>query len=474
MRRVVLLLLAVVLVTSQFIYQGEEGTAQANTQFPDLGTSGRVEVKTLVDQSIITGFPDGSFRPNTHVTRAQAVTMIARALQLDEGMEDESSVFRDVPANHFAINYINLAVEKGIVSGFEDGTFRPEQPVTRGQMAIFLARAFQLTETSNQTYSDVHSWTLGAAEINRITGARISAGYPDGTFRPNQATTRLEFSLFLARTIEPAFRLSVQQITDQKGATLHRATVVNAPNGLNVRPTPSTNNTPLGRISNGTVVEYTTTTNGWVEINYGGQIGYVSLQFLSLVGSGESEVQKGSLEGVTIVIDPGHGGRDPGATAYGVSEKNVVLAVGLKLEKKLKDAGVNVIMTRKTDTFLELSERVAIARQHNADSFISIHANAAGSEAAHGTETYWNRTASDKESKELAEKIQKHLIATLKTRDRGVKEGNFHVIRETRMPSVLVELGFITNRSEAQRMSTNTFHEEAAEAIYKGIVEFYQ
>src|SRR5690606_8345479 len=130
-----------------------------------------------------------------------------------------------------------------------------------------------------------------------------------------------------------------------------------------------------------------------------------------------------------------------------------------------------VVMTRHDDTFLELSERVAVAHRHNADVFISIHSNAA-TPTANGTETLWNSTHASSDSKKLAEEIQKELIKKLKTRDRGAKEGNFHVIRNTRMPSVLVEVGFVTNAEEAKKLASPSFREDAAEAIFQGIKNF--
>ncbi|MCM3716146.1 N-acetylmuramoyl-L-alanine amidase [Alkalihalobacillus oceani] len=180
------------------------------------------------------------------------------------------------------------------------------------------------------------------------------------------------------------------------------------------------------------------------------------------------------LSGKKIVIDPGHGGSDPGATANGLQEKELVLDVGLRTEKLLREAGANVIMTRDADVYPSLSDRVKVAHDVNAEVFISIHANAAGSEAAKGTETYWYATYSAANSEKLANSIHKRLIAHLGTTDRGVKQGNFQVIRETRMPSVLLELGFITNPSEAELLKKDSFRQSSAQAIYEGLLDYYK
>lgn len=184
--------------------------------------------------------------------------------------------------------------------------------------------------------------------------------------------------------------------------------------------------------------------------------------------------KSGTLKGVTIIVDPGHGGKDPGAIGVnGLRESFVVLDIGRRLEPKLRAAGANVIMTRSTDIFVPLEIRSFIANQSNGTSFISIHTNSFN-KSTRGTETYWNRTSSSRESKELAEFIQKELVVAMQTTNRGVKEGNFHVIRETNMPSVLVEVGFIDNASDGQKLGSSTYRERAANAIFKGINEYYK
>lgn len=180
------------------------------------------------------------------------------------------------------------------------------------------------------------------------------------------------------------------------------------------------------------------------------------------------------IKGQRIVIDAGHGDHDPGAVSNGVREKDIVLDVALRVETLLKNAGADVLMTRSNDSFLSLEERTKFANNNQADAFVSIHANAATNTSANGTETYWDKTNAAAESEELAKSIQEKLIEKLGTNDRGVRQSGFYVIKNTKMPSVLVELGFVTNPEEAKKLADNTFRQKAAEAIYEGIVEFYQ
>jgi N-acetylmuramoyl-L-alanine amidase len=221
-----------------------------------------------------------------------------------------------------------------------------------------------------------------------------------------------------------------------------------------------------------------------------------------------------------VVIDAGHGGKDPGAVgASGLKEKDVCLAVALKvgkyIEENLKD--VEVIYTRKTDVFLELHQRAAIANKKNADLFISIHVNASTNRAAFGTETYvlglhkseanlevakrenavielednasknysfnpnspeghimmsMAQNAHLDQSINLASKIQYEFTEKAKRHDRGVRQAGFFVLYKTTMPSVLVELGFLSNIEEEKYLKSALGQDYLASAIYRGFKEY--
>lgn len=186
-----------------------------------------------------------------------------------------------------------------------------------------------------------------------------------------------------------------------------------------------------------------------------------------------------ALKGKTIVIDPGHGGHDPGASSYSkkYKEKDLVLSVGLKLERELKARGYNVIMTRRTDVYPTLVERADIANRANADGFISIHFNAA-TPAATGLETFYtpqvNSSAKNYNDRGFATSIQKEMVSTLGGRDRGVKEANYTVISRTKTYAALVELGFITNPSDEARLASDNYHELCAKAMANGVDNFFK
>ena len=171
-----------------------------------------------------------------------------------------------------------------------------------------------------------------------------------------------------------------------------------------------------------------------------------------------------------VVIDAGHGAHDPGTTGVtGKKEKNFNLAIALKVEKLLKqEPNIDVVMTRSDDTFLELKERAKIANDLKADVFISIHANSAGSSAASGSETYYQREA----SKALANVMHKYLVKATGLSDRGVRYGNFHVIRETKMPAVLLEVGYLSNKKDEATLFTESVQQKVAQGVVNGIKEY--
>ncbi len=220
-----------------------------------------------------------------------------------------------------------------------------------------------------------------------------------------------------------------------------------------------------------------------------------------------------------VVLDPGHGGKDPGALRGNFVEKKIVLDVALKVGELLKlDKDIKVIFTRKTDVFVEVAERTRIANREKADVFVSIHVNAAKNTAAYGAETYImgiskneanlevakrenavitlednyekhyegydpNRPESligltlmqeqfIKQSIDLASKIQVRFKNDVLRNDRGVRQGPFWVLHSALMPSILVELGFISNKEEGEYLNSEAGKNELAKAIARAIREY--
>jgi N-acetylmuramoyl-L-alanine amidase len=212
-----------------------------------------------------------------------------------------------------------------------------------------------------------------------------------------------------------------------------------------------------------------------------------------------------------VVIDAGHGGHDPGARANGITEAELALDIALRLEKLLQAQRIDVVMTRRTSTFVSLEERTAIANRAGADLFLSIHANASENEQARGIETYYLDFAPDAaaeaiaarenagsartmkslpefvrtialndkvdESREFARFVQEGLFQGVKktnrqARDLGIKRAPFQVLIGAAMPSILAEISFITNTQEGELLKTEKYRNQIAESLFAGMMAY--
>ncbi|WP_342478404.1 N-acetylmuramoyl-L-alanine amidase [Paenibacillus sp. FSL H7-0350] len=173
-----------------------------------------------------------------------------------------------------------------------------------------------------------------------------------------------------------------------------------------------------------------------------------------------------------VVVDPGHGGDDPGAVSVsGRMEKDFNLGLSEKIAANVEqDPQLEILLTRTGDAFISSQElfRPQFANNLPADLFISIHGNTYEDASASGTETFYYH----EESLAWAETIHKHVIQATGLKDRGVKKGNFFVLRDTVMPSVLLELGYLTNPGDEAKMWTSGFQESVASAVVDGIREY--
>lgn len=176
-----------------------------------------------------------------------------------------------------------------------------------------------------------------------------------------------------------------------------------------------------------------------------------------------------------IVIDAGHGGTDEGAKVNAFMEKKLTLTTALLTKKHLEELGYRVILTRSRDVYLPLQRRVSIANKTKGSLFVSIHFNSSPSADAHGIEIFYFDSKElwrTKASKRLANCILHRSLDQTEALSRGIKQGNFHVIRETDMPAVLVEGGFITNREERGKLRDRTYLDRLAVGIAQGIDKY--
>lgn len=183
-------------------------------------------------------------------------------------------------------------------------------------------------------------------------------------------------------------------------------------------------------------------------------------------------VKKSPLVGKTVFLDAGHGGVDPGACGrQGTREKEINLDVTYRLKELLEEAGANVVLSRDDDSFISLYERPFLANHLAVDLFISIHTNNHGDTSVRGIEVYYylNRIG----GKKLGQDVLKNILETTRLKNQGLKKNDFVVIRESQMPAVLVELGFLSNYQEERTLRSAEFRTKAARGIFQGILDYY-
>jgi N-acetylmuramoyl-L-alanine amidase len=451
-------------LTALGICAGMYVSGSAHAEFSDFNKTqpGGAEVFYLYDRDIINGYPDGTFRPESNVRRGQAVVMLGRVLKWDIS-QTNTSPFKDVPANSDDNRYIIEAAKRGIVSGYDDGTFRPYESLTRGQMSAILQRVYKYPTHFTIPFVDVKSTHWAYSPIQALASNGIVTGYTDNTFKPQQYTSRKHYSMMLARTLQPSFKPPMYMKV-KAGTTK-----------LDVHGQPNTTSTITGALYEKALVQITpTSTKGWVKINYKDITGYAPLSYL------EYYRLKGlPLEKRVVVVDAGHGGTDSGAVYGSLVEKDINLKASYYLKTELEKRGATVYLSRPTDTFVTLNDRATFSSPRRADIFISIHANATTSHTANGTETYYNDQLYEgdvnpypEESKKLAYALQVQLDK-LPTKNLGIKQNEFYVLRKNTVPAVLVELGFIDGRYDSKYLADSNFLRQSAVYMSEGVVHYF-
>ncbi len=253
----------------------------------------------------------------------------------------------------------------------------------------------------------------------------------------------------------------------------------------NIRSGPSLESEVIYLAEAGESFNYLETTDNWYHVLIdGNRQGYISNTVASIedkraeatIPSASPTEQRSekvsSLAEATIVIDPGHGGKDPGAISADKSiyEKNLALNTSLLLKKRLEDAGSNVILTRENDVYVSLDDRVAISHQHQADLFISLHYDAVeDANSVSGTTSYYQF----ENNLELAQMINKYLSTNGPLPNNGVRLANYQVLRDNKQPAVLLELGYMNHGTDTQVIDTPFYQSTIVEAIYQALGEFY-
>ncbi|MGG3965403.1 N-acetylmuramoyl-L-alanine amidase [Heyndrickxia faecalis] len=238
--------------------------------------------------------------------------------------------------------------------------------------------------------------------------------------------------------------------------------------GTNLYKRPQSGSDTVGTAKTGDRFPIVSEMDGWYKIRLeSGTSAYISAKAAQ---KSDTAVKKG-IKGKTIVLDPGHGGTDNGTTgAYGTLEKLVTLKTANALYEKLKKAGARVILTRDSDTYVSLPERTTISKTNHADAFVSIHFDSAEDPHTRGHTTYYYHA----QDYDFARLVNNQITSRLGTVDRGVKFGDFHVIRENTQPAILLELGYLSSPAEEKHIMEKSFQTKAVAGIYNGLKAYFQ
>jgi N-acetylmuramoyl-L-alanine amidase len=259
------------------------------------------------------------------------------------------------------------------------------------------------------------------------------------------------------------------------GQAVKESTVTILENGSNIRKSPDLDSDVLQRANAGDKFSVIKVTNEWYEIKLNnGATGFVAGWTVSISGSAP-QIEKPGVENYlknkTIVIDPGHGGQDDGTTGVrGTFEKDLTLRTSKLLYDKLRASGANVILTRNNDTYISLPSRVSTSKFQQADAFVSLHYDSSTDRSVRGMTGYYYYSY----QKPLAQYIYTSTLNQTRLMDRGLRFGDFHVIRENSQKATLLELGYLSNPEEELTLTSGLFQESAATGIYNGLARYFK
>lgn len=312
-------------------------------------------------------------------------------------------------------------------------------------------------------YLTATSWTgyVTATNLNfrSAPGGSVLGMLPIGTAVKVHGNDGTWLKVY-ASTLNKTGWVSASYITKQKPETTVTKVVLKV--NSNIRKGPSTSYATLYTEKAGTFMDKLSESNGWVKVKSpNGVIGWLSG---TLVRDPNTV-----LRGKVVVLDPGHGGYDSGTRGITFLEKTLTLRTALELKPLLESAGAKVLLTRSTDYYVSLAQRVNISNTNKAHAFLSLHYNAYSTTSS-GVMTFYYNSSKDAA---LSNSIQSNLAASTQLRNMGSKYGNYHVLRENRQPAALVELGFLSNPAEEKLVATSTYQKKAAKGIYNGLFRYF-
>ena len=347
------------------------------------------------------------------------------------------------------------------------------------------AAADEMVETPNE--GNIFTVTVDAVNVRKkadLTSKRVGVAYRGEQFKILEQSNNWVHIQYKDNTegwiykFYGSFGAKETKSTSDASSSSGSVTVIYE--GTNLRAEASTSAAIVHRANAGETYSIVETEGDWYKVSVSGnKTAYVANWVVSPTDSVQQPAatkkaavkrKKGTLKGLTIVIDPGHGGNDHGTTgSRGTDEKGITLKTAELLKSKLRAAGADVIMTRESDVYVDLRKRVAVSHQVDADAFISLHYDATENSSVSGITTYYLNS----NQQELAQYVHAKLAKKVDLRDRGVQPGNYLVLRENRQKAILIELGFLSNPSEERSITTDYYREQATLGIYEGILNYF-
>ncbi|MGN7295591.1 SH3 domain-containing protein [Ferdinandcohnia sp. SAFN-114] len=357
-------------------------------------------------------------------------------------------------------------IHRDFVAGISSSGEKPSQPAAPPQSPTNQGKIGKVTASS-----------LNVRDSGSLSG-RIIGSLKQG----NKVTIHEEVNNWSHITLPngnkgwvASWYLDVQLDSQRETPNNSESTVKILYNGTNIRSGSSTSTSVVARANEGDSFAMVAKEGDWYKINLpGNKIGYVAGWLVSFSGSNQIVERPGVnqyLKGKTIVIDPGHGGNDSGAIGVsGTYEKTLNLRTARMVFDKLSASGANVVLTRNSDNYVSLRSRVSISHYRSADAFVSIHYDSIYDRNVRGVTSYYYKNS----DVGLASNIQKELVKNTGFKNREHRLGNYQVLRENLNPSVLLELGFLSNPTEEYTVNTNTFQENVSNGVYYGLAQYFK
>jgi N-acetylmuramoyl-L-alanine amidase len=493
-----------------------QGTGTLN--FPDSGRIGawaRPFVARLAARGIIGGYPDGTLRPTQVISRAEAVVLISKALAAQGApggnpiQPADGSAAQGPAASRGQAVALNVRVNQGpdgvgvevvVNQNVACQVYEQQNPqrlaVTVPGVTV-VRSPLEIDVGAGGVDKVTTSWSgggSGAAEVDISFTAPVPLTYYNTQERPGGMLITVPPQIYKIETAPVSDFLAVNlwataPLDYQASVQSNPSQIVFAFPGFSLCPglqrwqqrvnTAGVESLQLGEPRPMAAQLVAQAAPGIV---YSGDNSTDGQQLVLRLQQGAGPVPPGgqsNLAGKTIVLDPGHGGNDPGALGPdGVQEKSVNLAIASKAAEILRQQGADVIMTRTGDTNPDLYARPDLANKDGADVFVSIHANSAGNRSTGGTGTYTYAPPGTSLGRQraarlrLADDLQESLLAALGLHSCGIFERNFAVLRCSNMPAALVEVAFISNPREERLLNDAGWQEQAAAGIASGITRF--